>query len=269
MVVLSTEGVVTNSNAIDMVWLWGAKAFPFSASREKELWKQENRILHLLIDGIDPLFTKLVEEGKHFCIYGSVNISWIKEFNDKLKKIKSAGIQLEAIYVGYRNQSKDVGNILDISIEENSSISLSTTKMKLFWLRLESINNSVGRLEQTAQCSSSLQQVLRLLDACETSNDWMIIGKGSPSDVIILKRRKVQECLNLLPELDENVVKLGLFGAIRCAMGSPLPVKSCYDDEIIPSEEGLTEETVFCSRCKRPVEKFVVYQCNVTESAEQ
>lgn len=141
--------------------------------------------------------------------------------------------------------------------------------MKLFWLRLESIKNSVARVEQAAHYSSSLEKALRLLDACETSNDWMIIGKGSSTDVIILKGREVQECLNLLPELAENVAKLGLFSAIRCAMGSPLPVKPCYHDEILPSEEGLTEDTVFCSRCKRPVEKFVVYQCNVTESAEQ
>ncbi|XP_060214064.1 protein SIEVE ELEMENT OCCLUSION C [Lycium barbarum] len=268
MVVLSTDGVVTNLNAIDMVWLWGAKAFPFSASTEKELWEKENRISHLLIDGIDPLLTSLVEEGKHFCIYVSDNISWIREFNDTLKKIRSAGIQFEAIYVGYRNPSKDVGNILDISIEANTSIFLSTTKMKLFWLRLESIKNSVNRLEQAGHHSSSLQQVLRLLDACETSNDWVIIGKGSSTDVIILKGREVQECLNILPELADNDAKLGLFGAVRCAMGSPLPVKPCYHDEILPSEEGLTEETVFCSRCKRPVEKFVVYQCNVTEPAE-
>ncbi|KAH0672305.1 hypothetical protein KY290_024539 [Solanum tuberosum] len=269
MVVLSTDGVVTNLNAIDMVWLWGAKAFPFSTLREKELWEQENRILELLIDGIDPLLTNLVEEGKHFCIYGSDNVSWIKELNNTLKKIKSAGIQLEAIYVGYKNPSKVAEIILDISIEENLSISLSTTKMKLFWLRLESIKNSVARVEQAAHYSSSLQKVLRLLEyTCETSNDWMIIGKGLSTDVMILKGREVQECLNLVPELAENVAKLGLFSAIRCAMGSPLPVKPCYHNEILPAEEGLTEETVVCSRCKRPVEKFVVYQCNVTESAE-
>ncbi|CAN4124087.1 unnamed protein product [Withania somnifera] len=269
MVVLSTDGVVTNLNAIDMVWLWGAKSFPFSASREKELWEQENRILQLLIDEIDPLLTNWVEEGKHFCIYGSDNISWIKEFNDTLKKIKSAGIQLEAIYVGYRNPSKDATNISDISVEDNLSILLSTTKMKLFWLRLESIKKSVARVEQAAHSSSSLEHVLRLLDACETSNDWMIIGKGSSTDVVILKGREVQECLKLLAESAKSVAKLGLLGAIRCAIGSPLPVKPCYHSEILPSEEGLTEETVFCSRCMRPVEKFVVYQCNVTESAEQ
>ncbi|KAH0671183.1 hypothetical protein KY285_025762 [Solanum tuberosum] len=269
MIVLSTDGVVTNLNAFDMVWLWGAKAFPFSTSREKELWEQENRILELLIDGIDPLLTNLVEEGKQFCIYGSDNVSWIKELNDTLKKIKSAGIQLEAIYVGYKNPSKVAEIILDISIEENLSISLSTTKMNLFWLRLESIKNSVARVEQAAHYSSSLPKVLRLLEyACETSNDWMIIGKGLSTDVMILKGREVQECLNLVPELPENVAKLGLFSTIRCAIGSPLPVKPCYHNEILPAEEGLTEETVVCSRCKRPVEKFVVYQCNVTESAE-
>lgn len=250
MVVLSTDGVVTNLNAFDMVWIWGAKAFPFSTSREKELWEQENRILELLIDGIDPLLTNLVEEGKHFCIYGSDKVNWIKEIKYTLKKIKSAGIQLEAVYVGYRNPS---------NIEEN---------LKLFWLRLESIKNSVARVEQAAHYSSTLQKMLRLLDACETPNDWMIIGKGSSTDVIILKGRQVQECLNLLPELAENVAKLGLFSAIRCAMGSPLPVKPCYHHEILPPEQGFTEETVFCSRCKRPVEKFLVYQCNVTESAE-
>ncbi|PHU02909.1 hypothetical protein BC332_28160 [Capsicum chinense] len=269
MVVLSTDGVVTNLNATDMVWLWGAKAFPFSASREKELWEQENRILQLLIHGIDPLLTNWVEEGKHFCIYGSDNISWIREFNGSLKKIKSNGIQFEAIYVGYRNPSKDVENVLDISIEENLSISLSTTKMKWFWLRLESIKSSVAIVEQAAHYNKSLQHVLRLLDACETSNDWMIIGEGSSTDVVILKGREVQECLNLVPELAGNVTKLGLFDAMTCAMGPPLPVKPCYHNEILPSDEGLTEETVFCSRCKRPVEKFVVYQCNVTESAEQ
>nr|XP_033516657.1 protein SIEVE ELEMENT OCCLUSION C [Nicotiana tomentosiformis] len=266
MVVLSTDGVVTNLNAIDMVWLWGAKAFPFSASREKELWEQENRILQLLIDGIDPLLTNLVDEGKHFCFYGSDKISWIRDFNNILQKIKNnMGIQLEAIYVGYRNPHKDVGNILDISVEENSSIFLSTTKMKLFWLRLETIKNSVARQEQAAHYNSIIQP---LLDACETSSDWMIIGKGSSTDIIILKGREVQECLNLFPEWAENVAKLGLFGAIRCAMGSPLPVKPCYHNEILQSEEGLTEEFLFCSRCNRPVEKFVVYQCIVTESVE-
>ena len=54
MVVLDSRGMVTNSNAIDMVMSWGAQAFPFSASREEELWEEENWTMRLLIDSIDP-----------------------------------------------------------------------------------------------------------------------------------------------------------------------------------------------------------------------
>lgn len=57
MVVLDENGMVTNSNAMDMVWIWGAKAFPFSISREKELWEQEKWSLELIINEISPLLT--------------------------------------------------------------------------------------------------------------------------------------------------------------------------------------------------------------------
>ncbi|KAL3511364.1 hypothetical protein ACH5RR_030765 [Cinchona calisaya] len=40
MVVLDTNGMITNSNAMDMIWIWGAKPFPFSTLREKELWEK-------------------------------------------------------------------------------------------------------------------------------------------------------------------------------------------------------------------------------------
>lgn len=42
MVVLDSQGRITNTNAIDMVFIRGAEAFPFSTSREKELWEEEN-----------------------------------------------------------------------------------------------------------------------------------------------------------------------------------------------------------------------------------
>lgn len=56
LVVLDSKGMVTNVNAIDMAMIWGARAYPFSASREQELWEEEeNWTLRLLIDDIDPL----------------------------------------------------------------------------------------------------------------------------------------------------------------------------------------------------------------------
>lgn len=60
MIVLNENGVVTNSNAMDMVWIWGQKAFPFSTSREMELWEAENWTLNLMTNGISPLLSELV-----------------------------------------------------------------------------------------------------------------------------------------------------------------------------------------------------------------
>lgn len=65
MVVLDTNGMVTNSNAMDVIWIWGAKAFPFSLLREKELWEVENWTLQHIINGIDPLLTKWVRVLTH------------------------------------------------------------------------------------------------------------------------------------------------------------------------------------------------------------
>lgn len=56
MVVLDSNGKVTNTNALDMVLIWGPQAYPFLASKEAELWKDENLTMKLLLGDISPLF---------------------------------------------------------------------------------------------------------------------------------------------------------------------------------------------------------------------
>jgi len=41
-------------------FIWGATAYPFSTSKEKKLWDEENWTLKLLLDEIDPLLTTWV-----------------------------------------------------------------------------------------------------------------------------------------------------------------------------------------------------------------
>lgn len=60
MVVLDSKGMVSNSNAIDMVMIWGARAYPFSASGEKVLWEEENWTMQLMIGEIDTLLASWV-----------------------------------------------------------------------------------------------------------------------------------------------------------------------------------------------------------------
>lgn len=54
-VVIDTRGLVTNLNAMDMMKIWGSGAYPFSASREEELWDDEKSTFLLMFNTIDPL----------------------------------------------------------------------------------------------------------------------------------------------------------------------------------------------------------------------
>lgn len=67
MVVMDADGAITNLNAIDMLRIWGVKAYPFSSSREEELWETENWGLHLIVDGIDQLLTYWVRDNPNTC----------------------------------------------------------------------------------------------------------------------------------------------------------------------------------------------------------
>lgn len=57
MVVLDSKGKVTSLNAMDMISIWGPKAYPFSVSRERELWEEQNWTIEFLLDDIDPLIS--------------------------------------------------------------------------------------------------------------------------------------------------------------------------------------------------------------------
>lgn len=259
MVVLDSRGMVTNSNAIDMVMSWGARAYPFSASREEELWEEENWTMRLLIDSIDPQLANWVEEGRDLCIYGSENQEWIQEFISKMQEIKSVGVPLEMVYVGKRNKpGEHVRNILGSIAEEKLIGSLSFTTTQFFWLRLESMRRSKLRLGKTAENDHILDEVSALLDFSDSG--WAVIGKGSSTDVVKLQGKEVMQCLNLVSKWGENVTRLGFSVAIRSALKpSPLP-GSCSHYNVIPYAEGLIEGTVICEECKRPMKKFVVYE---------
>lgn len=58
---MDTKGKVVNMNAMDMVLIWGVKAYPFTVSREDELWEEADKwSLQLILDGIHPEFNTWV-----------------------------------------------------------------------------------------------------------------------------------------------------------------------------------------------------------------
>lgn len=66
MSVLDSNGMLSNSNALDMIWIWGPKAFPFSMTREKELWETQDWTLQLILHNIDSLLASWVRVLAHW-----------------------------------------------------------------------------------------------------------------------------------------------------------------------------------------------------------
>ncbi|KAG5521987.1 hypothetical protein RHGRI_034267 [Rhododendron griersonianum] len=265
MVVLDSQGKITNSNAFDMAMVWGAMAYPFSISRENELWGEETWNFQLLLDRIDPLVAKWVEEDQNLCVYGSNNIDWTKEFTDKIRDIINSGLQLKMVYVGNKIPSEQIRSIVATIRDEKLTGSLTFTKINFFWHRLDRMRRSKLRLGCTDDKDQILKQLLELMDTGENEKGWVLIGRGSSADMVRLQGREVMECLDLFPEWGENVAVLGLAGAIRTAIEpKPLVAEPCHHSDIIPFVDGL-KETVTCAKCKRTLEKFVVYECNVVE----
>ncbi|WCJ38599.1 Protein SIEVE ELEMENT OCCLUSION C [Euphorbia peplus] len=259
MVVLDSEGNVTNSNAIDMVFIWGAKAYPFSSSRENRLWEEAKWSLKFLVDEIHPLISRWVEEGRNICIYGSDNLEWIRALNAKLKNIRSNGVQLETIYAGKNDLNEHVRCVLDVINEEIHTNLLSLTKLHFFWIRLRSMRRSMLKLEQSMSLSRMFAEVSALLDS--TDEGWAVIG--NTNGVIKLQGREVMECLNKFSVWRENVAELGFIGALQNAFDPPSNMEPCNESNVVPYAEELVEGVVRCEKCKRPMKKYVLYESNV------
>ncbi|XP_010682346.2 protein SIEVE ELEMENT OCCLUSION C isoform X1 [Beta vulgaris subsp. vulgaris] len=257
MVVLDPTGTVTNINAVDMVRIWGTEAYPFSASREEELWKKQRWNLRLLLDSIDPLLTKWVEEGRTICIYGGNKIECVRKFSAEIKGIQSLGAQLEVLYVGKKHLKVPASNIVCAIENDKLSHYISLTKIPYFWERLESIRRSKLRLKQTAETDHILSKVITLLDD-DLDEDWIIVGKGSSTNTVKLDGDEWANFLSKEQVWKKFLPEIGLIDAIRLSLEPPL-TEPCSHSRISRYEKELMEEAVICEMCKRPMEKFIIY----------
>ncbi|CAL0320387.1 unnamed protein product [Lupinus luteus] len=262
MVVLDSNGKVTNNNALDMVKIWGARSFPFSASKEAELWQDQKLTMQLLLSDINPLLAYWVKEGKNICIYGSENLAWIQQFNDNITQLKKTGLQLETIYVGNNQLSEQhIKEIMTTTTAKNLSVLLSFTKLQFFWLRLESMRRSKLRQGNTQGSDHALEELSALLDMNDKEQGWAVFGNGSLTNILRLQGEKVVELLKKYHEWGENVHKLGLLGAIRNFLEPSFVAGPCSHFYLVPSnEELITQGSVVCEMCMHPMKKFVVYQ---------
>ncbi|XP_051144247.1 protein SIEVE ELEMENT OCCLUSION C [Andrographis paniculata] len=289
MVVLNENGMVSNTNAMDLVWIWGLEAFPFSSSREKEMWEQENWMQDLLVAA--GLGAEAVKN--QVCICGSADIVWMREFAGMMKKAikrggrgRGRGSEVEVIYVGCRKAGEDVKAIIECIEEEELCRSLTLRMVQLFWAKLESIRRRRGRflVRGEGDDSGSIAAKLAELVEVEENGNWAVVmSRGA--DVVKLDddADRLKECclLQLFPPLwgkksasssssSASSGAEGLLGAVRSALQRRRPPRCCSDHSqasVMPYDhlheaEAEDEEGMRCGECRRRLDKFVVYKCD-------
>lgn len=167
-------------------------------------------------------------------------------------------MQLDMVYVGKKNPSEQVRNILTIINEEmHIDFVLSFTKIQFFWFRLERMRKSKLRLGKMADSDHILREVSALLTTDDEDKGWAVLGKGLSSDIIRVEGSKLMEHLNRFPEWEENEAKLGFVGALLYAVEPPDHTAHCSHSKLIPYTDG---SAAVCRNCKRLLKKFVVYE---------
>ncbi|KAG5140230.1 hypothetical protein JHK84_033998 [Glycine max] len=127
-----------------------------------------------------------VEQGKNSCLYGSENLVWIQQFNDKIIEIKQPGLQLETIYVGNSQSSENVKQIMAKGGEKSLNDPLSFINVQHFWVQLETMRMSKLILGNTPSSDHVLAKLSTLLDMDDREEGWAVIGcRGSSSTNIL------------------------------------------------------------------------------------
>ncbi|KAJ6421064.1 hypothetical protein OIU84_028440 [Salix udensis] len=141
LVVLDPQGKVVCPNALHMMWIWGSNAFPFTNLREESLWIEETWRLELLVNGIDPVILKWIDEEKYIFLYGGDDVEWVRKFTNTARATaQAAGIPLEMVYVGKSSKREKIRLAIEKITEEKLSYACQDlTMIWFFWTRLESM----------------------------------------------------------------------------------------------------------------------------------
>ncbi|KAK4764398.1 hypothetical protein SAY87_013836 [Trapa incisa] len=263
-VVIDTRGSVTNLKAIHMMKIWGFDAYPFSSSREEELWRTEKSTFQLLLTRIEPLLADRIQEGQNICIYGGDDVRWIREFHRRIEEtILGTGLQLILVYVGKRALTSKVRNILLSRTWESlgpNNISLSITSIQFFWICLDSIRRSIPPQMNKSNAGHILQDALGLLELDGSEPGWAMLHDGLSRDALRLQSKELMKCFELFPIWRINMQKWGLVGAMRMALEVPSTAGPCSHSETTLFEEFLLGKIVFCSECRRPLKSYIIYE---------
>ncbi|XP_059657798.1 protein SIEVE ELEMENT OCCLUSION B-like [Cornus florida] len=263
LVVLDPQGKVVNPNALHMMWIWGSLAFPFTSSREEQLWKEaETWKIELLVDSIDQLLSNWIIDGKYICLYGGEDVEWIRRFTNTLAAAaKMARIPLQMLYVGKSNPREKVRKINDTIAGENLSHVLPDLNvMWFFWVRLESMWHSKVQNGKTVENDPIMQEIMTMLSFDGSEQGWAVICRGASAEMAKGKGDTMLRSFTEFKLWEGRVGEIGFVPALNEYLHGIHSPHHC-NRLILPGTTGSIPERVVCAECGRPMEKFIMYRC--------
>ncbi|KAK8690800.1 hypothetical protein V6N13_074326 [Hibiscus sabdariffa] len=263
MVTLDPQGKVTCTNALNMMWIWGNSAFPFSTEKEESLWKAETWTIELLVDGLEPNIPTWMKQQKVMCFYGGEKMEWIESFTSATKGVaESLEIGLEMVYVGKNNAKERVRKIIASINEKQLSHAWQDANVWFFWNRLESMLYSKTQHGKTDGSDVIKQQVMTILgyDGSEEQG-WAIFFYGL-SEMVRANGEKLLSSMQRFDQWEESARQMGFIPALRKHLEGITDDHHCTR-LILPGISGGIQERVVCAECGRPMEMYFMYRCCV------
>ncbi|KAJ0075150.1 hypothetical protein Patl1_33453 [Pistacia atlantica] len=195
IVVFDPQGQVINSNALPMIRIWGGPAFPFTSSKETELWAGATSTFEFLAGSIDAAIPIWRAEDNYMCLYGGENVDWIKNFTTTAQTVAEATrIKLQILYVGKSSPGEQIReNMSTITVKKLSYSLQDLTLVRVFWERLKSMKQSRMQLNCAVQNDHILQEINTILSFDEKNDGWALFCKGS--DMAMAKSKIILQCL--------------------------------------------------------------------------
>ncbi|KAL2231944.1 UNVERIFIED_CONTAM: Protein SIEVE ELEMENT OCCLUSION B [Sesamum indicum] len=267
VMVLDPQGMVVNTNAIDMIWIWQNRAFPFSQATEEALWKDGVSGLELFVNGFHHEIENWVKEGKYVILYGGDDVEWIRNFVSSTRQVKEAGhIPLEMLYAGRSNQKEqDMNNLINSIVNEKlGEILGDVNTISLFWNRIEHMKRSRIRLGSGKVGEDQdplLQDITKLLSYDQIMGRWASLFKGNELVLTGYGNIMLPTMTRCIEALKENANK-----------EFDVTFKECFDSSqivdtppirlILPSSYERNISVVLCIECSRVMDKYILFSCD-------
>ncbi|CAK7328181.1 unnamed protein product [Dovyalis caffra] len=264
LVALDPQGKIACPNALPMMCIWGIKAFPFTTTREEALWKEESWRVELLVDGIDQTVLDWLSEGRFICVYGGVDIDWVRKFTSTARAVAlAADIPLGMVYVGKSNPKERVRrNISTIIAEKLSHYWQDVTSIWYFWVRIESMWLSKNQQERTIENDPIMQEIMTLLSFDAGEGGWAIMNGGGSSSKLMARAKGTTflTCLSEYSIWKEQAQQKGFLQALKDHLKELHLPHNCNRLKL-PTIALKMPERVVCPECGRTMKKFTLYQC--------